>query len=233
MIQINLLPYHLRPIKRTPVPYILAVLLLVVAVAAMAVLFLATQSRIQAQKAQYAQLQSDLDALADVVKQSNELVDLKQQLATKIQTIDEIVKGRILWSRQLWNLSRLAPANIWFKELKVADKTFNEKVTTIDPSTKKPTVKETPVKKSVLQVGGYVVASKDAPGDVSPLARALEQDPEFSSLFRITTTRIEDTEFEEQPVKSFSLEYLIAPQATAPPAGSAAGPAGTQGGGRS
>ena len=39
MITINLLPKHLRPVKRTPIPHILSILVLLAAIAGMVVVF--------------------------------------------------------------------------------------------------------------------------------------------------------------------------------------------------
>jgi len=146
-----------------------------------------------------------------VVNESKRLTALEEELAVKITTINEIIQARILWSRQLWNLDRLAPENFWYSGIKVAKKPYTEQVMVIDPNTKKQVSKEVTVQKPMLQVSGYVVATQGSTSDVSPLALATEQDPEFSSLFQLDTSSLKDTDFEGQPVKSFTLEYFIRP----------------------
>ncbi len=211
MIRVNLLPYHLRPIKRTPVPYILSVAVLLLAVGAMAAVFLGIQGQVAVKQAELDGILNKLSDLQAVVDEYNDLENKKEQLASKIATIDEIVRDRIIWSRQLWNLSRLAPDNFWYREIRVGTKQFREKVPTFDKATKKTVMKDISVSKPILTVSGYVVATEETGVSMSPFARATEQDEEFSSLFQLETSSLKDTEFEEYPVREFSLEYVLTP----------------------
>jgi hypothetical protein len=211
MIRINLLPYHLRPVKRTPLPYLASGFVLVMAVLVMAGIFVSTQREIGATRRELAQYREELAELEAVVQKANELVAQKEQLAEKIDTIDEIVRDRIIWSRQLWNLSRLAPENLWFSEIAVETKHIRERRREMDPKTNTLKTTDVTIQRPVLQVSGYVVGGRDGSNDVSPFALATEQDPEFSDLFQIETSSLKDTDFEGYTVKSFTLEYRIVP----------------------
>lgn len=209
MIRINLLPYHLRPIKRTPIPYIISGLVLIIALLVMAAMFISKQSVIGEKRRLHAEYTEELATLDVIVKKANELAIQKEQLAEKIKTIDEIVRDRITWSRQLWNLSRLAPENLWFSDISVETKHIRERRTEIDPKTNQLKTTDVTIQRSMLKVSGYVIEGPDGSNDVSPFALATEQDPEFSKLFQIETSSLKDMDFEGYSVKSFTLEYRI------------------------
>lgn len=105
MIQVNLLPMHLRPVRRSIVPYLLTAAVVALAVFGMFAVFVADQARLISKNGAKAKLQSELDELKEVIDEYNRLEQTKTQLASKINTIAEITKDRILWSRQLWNMS--------------------------------------------------------------------------------------------------------------------------------
>lgn len=211
MMMINLLPYHLRPIKRTPVPYILSVLALAAAVAGMVMLFLNMQAQIMIVDRDLQRVTKDLADLQEVVDEYNALARQKGQLADKITTIAEIVRDRIIWSQQLWHLSRLAPDNLWYSGVEVGNKTVRETQYQPDPQTKEMKPKEVAVTKPTLKVSGYVIETERGRYDVSGFARAAESDPEFADIFQLDTSSLKDTEFEGFPVREFTLEFLIVP----------------------
>ncbi len=218
MIQINLLPHHLRPIKRSALPYVLCAALLVLVVLGIGVSFVGMQAAIAAMNNELETHNKKMTELQPIVDESNELEALKVQLADKLKTIDEIAKDRIIWSRQLWSLSRLTPDNVWYSEIVVTTKTYQVQEQVIDPQTGKPKVnpqtkqiemKMRPVQRPILRVSGYVVESPDGSQDVSPLTDALTTDPEFTSMFQLEPPSFQNTEFEGFPVKKFTLEFLI------------------------
>ena len=218
MIRINLLPHHLRPVKRTPLPYIACLVLFVVALLGMASSFIATSARIEGEQQQLSSLETELLQLDNIVKESNDLERTKLELADKIRTIDEIVKDRIIWSRQLWLLSKLTPPNFWYSEILVTTKSYPVQEQDIDPTTKKPRIdpttkkiktKTVQVNRPILRVSGYVIDSPDGRQDVSPLTDALTTDAEFSSMFQLEQPSFSTAEFEGFPVKKFTLEFLI------------------------
>ncbi len=218
MIRINLLPHHLRPIKRTPLPYIACAALFVILLLGMFSSYVTTQAQVMAESKHLNQLQTDLQNLQHIVDESNQLEALKLQLADKIKTIDEIVKDRIIWSRQLWLLSKLTPPNFWYSEILVTTKSYPMQEPVLDPQTKKPKInpntnriemKTVQVSRPILRLSGYVIDSPDGNQDVSPLTDALTEDEEFSSLFQLEQPSFSSDEFEGFPVKRFTLEFLI------------------------
>lgn len=214
MIKINLLPLELRPIKRTPVPYILSFLVLFIAVLAMAVLFVQIHGRIGDKRDELAKHEKELKDLEPTVTEWNGLVEMKRQLSEKTETINQIAKDRIVWSKQLWNLSRLTPGNFWYSGMKVDSTMLSEIVATVDPATgeKKETTQKRPV--TYLVVSGYAIEGPDGRKEVSDLPLATENDQEFSKLFRFEELSFNDTEFSEghYPVRKFELRYVVQPK---------------------
>lgn len=211
MININLLPHHLRPIKRTPLPHIASFLVVVLVVGAMGWLFVTTQAKIMGKQSRLDQVNAQLTQLKPVIDEYAQLQKDKQMLARKIATINEIVNGRIIWSRELFNLARLAPSNLWFSGMKVETKIAKEVRTGKDPKTGEPKTETVTVTHPVMTVSGYVVATPSLAANVSGFAQAAEQDAEFSSLFLQENMSVEDTEFEKTPVKKFNLDFRIVP----------------------
>ena len=209
MIRVNLLPYHLRPIRRSPVPYILSALVLVAAIVAMTAAFLAIQLQIADARGQLAKHQEEYDALREVVAEYNNLIDKKEILAKKIATIQEIVSERIIWSRQLFNIARLTPDNVWYSGITEDEKVSREKRLVYNEKTKKEEEKIVRVTRRILKVEGYVIEGTDGSNDIYPLTLEMEQDVEFSSMFQLSLPKLVDTEFEGYAVRNFTLEYHI------------------------
>ncbi len=212
MINVNLLPHHLRPIKRTPLPYIVCFIAVIVAFAVMATVFLEKQGEVHAAQKTLNEHRDLLAALKPIVDEHNQLVQQKQELAKKIETINEIVSDRIIWSRQLWNLTRLLPANFWYSGVSVEMRRFQETITQYNPDTKQDETKQITVMRPVLIVGGHIIPGESGSADLSPFLLTAERDDEFSSLFELETSSFEDAEFEEYPVRTFELEYLVSPK---------------------
>jgi hypothetical protein len=211
MITINLLPHHLRPIKRTPLPYVLSILVVVAVVGAMGWLFVSTQAEIMSNQSNLDNVTGKLAKLQPVIDRYNKLQKDKQILTKKRATIAEIVQGRIIWSRELYNLARIAPANLWYKSMKVETKVAKENRTGKDPKTGEIKTEIVMVKHPVMSVSGFVVATPTLAANVSAFAQAAEQDAEFSKLFLQENMSVEDTDFEGSPVKKFNLDFRIVP----------------------
>ena len=218
MILINLLPHHLRPIKRTPLPYIACAAVFVIAMLGMFSTFVKTQANVMAESRELARLNTEMQNLQKVVDEYKALENRKLQLADRIKTIDEIVKDRIIWSRQLWMLAQLTPKNFWYSEIEVTTKNYPRQEPVLDPQTGKPKVNPTTKKietrviqvaRPILRLSGYVIDSPDGRQDVSPLTDALTQDEEFSSMFQLEQPSFSSDEFDGFPVKRFTLEFLI------------------------
>lgn len=215
MITINLLPEHLRPVKRTPLPYLLGIAFLVATVLGMAFVYIENQRSIATAFAELEQNKQALEELKPVVEAYNRLEEEKKELAVKIETIRDIVRDRVIWSRQLHNINRLAPQNLWFEGITVENKPFKERVPYVDPRTGQTKEKTVRVDRPVLKLEGYVISVDGETPTISPLTLATEQDEEFSERFQLLTTAFADTTFESFPVRSFTLEYNIEfPQTT-------------------
>ena len=209
MIKINLLPHHLRPVTRSPLPYLASGAILVVAILAMMVLWIHVKSQIAAKEGDQIAHQTALDTLKPVVDECNQLADQKLRLADKMSIIQEIVSDRMIWSRQLFNIGRLTPDNFWYSGINEKEKTAKETRLVFDEKTKKEEMKPVTVKHRVLEVSGYVIEGPGGNNDIYPLTLNLEQDKEFAGLFQFSSPKLVDTEFQGYRVRSFVLEYLI------------------------
>lgn len=218
MIIINLLPHELRPIKRTPIPYMLSAICLCVALAAMAWLFLIGHTRISTATATRDAKQVELNKLAEVQHEYDQLNKDKIGIRDTVNVIKEILSDRIIWSKQLHRLAELTPENIWYSRIRVTSQTIQERQIKIDPKTRKPLInkktkeQETELKRikvPVLEVSGYVINDANGESRIAPLTESTEKDPDFSSMFTLNRPQLEDTEFNGYAVRGFKLEYLI------------------------
>ena len=218
MIGVNLLPPHLRPIQRTPLPYIGALAVLGLAIAAMISVFLSGQAAQAATQAQLTKAKADLKELEPVVQEANALTEKKLALQTKILTIQEILADRIIWSRELHRLAALAPENIWFDRVQTTVRNFKEKRQKIDsktgepqinPRTKEIVTENITVKRPVLQVSGFAVTNEQGTAAIAPFADATAGDDDFSKTFELYTSQLKDTEFEGYGVRGFQLDFNI------------------------
>ncbi|MEA3364990.1 MAG: hypothetical protein U9Q79_05060 [Candidatus Hydrogenedentes bacterium] len=217
MITINLLPKHLRPVKRTPIPHILSILVLVAAVVAMGLVFVTVRAQLIVVRNQLAGVNQELGELQGIVDEYDQLLKEKARVADKIKAIEEISSDRIIWSRQLYNLSRLAPDNLWYTEIAVATKKGQKTEPMIgqdgkvvlDPATKQPRMGTVNIDIPVLRVSGYVIETPDGRLDTGSFARATEKDEEFFALFQFEPPRVQDTVYEGYRVREFTFEFVI------------------------
>ena len=126
MITVNLLPYELRPVKRTPLPYFLSGATFVLAVSVVAIVFVKNIADIAGATRTLNEHKAELSRLQPIVEDYNAISEKKLKLAEQVQTINEIASDRIIWSRQLFNLNRLVPDNMWYDEIDVGVKPFTE-----------------------------------------------------------------------------------------------------------
>ena len=138
MIIINLLPENLRPIKRTPLPHLLSLLVLFVALGALAFLFVSKTAEIAGKRGELQAAEAELEGLRDIVEEYNALSAKKQQLENKINVIQEILSDRIIWSEQLHKLATLAPENFWYKRIRETSKSVPVEEVVIDAKTGQP-----------------------------------------------------------------------------------------------
>lgn len=212
MININLLPTHLRPIKRSPIPYLISIAISALLLAAVGAIFVQVTATKYSKLAELTALQEEYKKYESVVNESKKIAADEQKIKDKIATIVEIVSDRIIWSRQLWNLSRLAPPNLWYSGFAEDSKEIKETIEEMDPKTKKMVKKDITKRRALLRVSGYVITTPELQADVNPFLISTEQDKEFSKLFSLQTPSFKDTLFEDRPVKSFTLEFEIKPE---------------------
>ncbi|HUW60198.1 MAG TPA: hypothetical protein VMZ06_04255 [Candidatus Bathyarchaeia archaeon] len=209
MIDINLLPWHLRPIKRSPVPYVASLLAAGLVLLALAGMSVDKQRQIGEQRAILKDSTEKLQTLQDIVDEFERLETQKVELAEKVSIINEILADRIIWSRQLWNVSRLTPDNFWFSSIAVKEKQFTETRKEMNPQTKKEEIKKITVRRPILELTGYVIEGADGTSDINPLTYNMQDDQEFSGIFQLDLPKFQDTLFESYKVRGFTLEYLI------------------------
>jgi hypothetical protein len=217
MIQINLLPHHLRPIKRTPLPHILAILVLIAAIAGMGYLYVAQVAQMAAARERKADIERQLAELQDVIEETERLAAQKLRLQSKVETIREILADRVIWSKQLYRLTELTPENIWYENVSVSQQRVPERHQKVDPQGKpvfdpktgEPVMETRNVYKPIFMVSGYAV--RDVAGDpnVNKFAEQTASDPAFNALFQLQDTRMRDTEYEGYQTRFFSFQYLI------------------------
>ena len=218
MIIINLLPQELRPIKRTPLPHILSVAVLLAAIAGMAFLFLNITRNIAHTKSEIAKANQELEGLRDVVEEYNALSAQKQQLESKINVIQDILSDRIIWSEQLHRLAELTPDNFWYKRIRETSKSVRVERVELDPKTgaevldkdKKPKIIKETVKRPVFEISGYVINNDEGLSQINPLTYNTTQDEAFSKLFTLDTPNLSNEEYNGFAVRGFVLEYNIA-----------------------
>ena len=209
MININLLPWHLRPVKRSPLPYVASLLVAGLAILILAGMWVDKQSRIGEQRAILKDNTGKLQGLQDIVNEYEQLEKQKVELAEKVSIINEILADRIIWSRQLWNVSRLTPDNFWYGSVAVKEKQFTEMRKEINAQTKKEEEKKITVRRPILELKGYVIEGTDGTSDINPLTFNMQDDKEFSGIFQLDLPKFQDTLFEGYKVREFTLEYLI------------------------
>jgi len=218
MIIINLLPQELRPIKRTPLPHILSVAVLLAAIAGMAFLFINITRNIAATNDDIAKANQELEGLRDVVEEYNALSEQKEQLENKINVIQEILSDRIIWSEQLHRLSELTPDNFWYKRIRETSKTVRIERVELDPKTGEevldkdgnPKIIKENVKRPVFEISGYVINNEQGSSQINPLTYNTTQDEAFSKLFTLDTPNLTNEEYNGFAVRGFALEYNIA-----------------------
>lgn len=209
MITINLLPYELRPIKRTPLPYILSGFTLLMALGVIGLVFIKNMSDIGNANETLNQHRAELTDLQPIVEEYNGLTQKKLTLAEQVSTIDEIASGRMIWSRQLFNLNRLCLENMWYESIEVSTQAFPETRLVYNEQTKEQELKTESVPHQVLILKGYVIAGEDGQSATSPFLIASESDQEFSDVFALESQSFKDIELDEEEVREFEFMYIV------------------------
>jgi hypothetical protein len=217
MIRINLLPHHLRPIQRTPLPYILSMAVMIAMFAFMATWFMSVQTEYRDVNEKFRAANTSLETLGPVVQEYNGLVKEKIRLQDKVETIRPILQDRLLWSQWLHQIAKLTPENIWYKRIR----TITRKVQMERPKMSKtgqperdqasglPVIEKVPVDKQFLEVSGFAVEDESGQSSTAALAESTRNDEEFSRKFTMSSPRIEDTDFDGYAVRAFTFEYEV------------------------
>jgi len=217
MILINLLPEELRPIKRTPLPHLLSIAILIAAIVGSGLMFFQTFSKTVTLKRDIAKTEQELDSLSAIVDEYNQLGERKLELQDKVSTIEEILLDRKIWSRHLHRLAQLTPENFWYSGIKETSQTFRENVIKRDPKTGQPVMDKkgepemeiATVQKPVLEISGYIINDEEGRANLNELLQATTEDPEFNANFELFRPSIEDTEFNGFNVRGFTAEFEI------------------------
>ncbi|NLV40785.1 MAG: hypothetical protein GXY15_06110 [Candidatus Hydrogenedentes bacterium] len=217
MIRINLLPHALRPVKRSALPHILSLAVLLLVMSVLGALFMGELGTLAAEGRNLEKAREDLAKLESVVAEHNSLIQEKVQLQDKIETIQKILADRTLWSEWLHQLASLTPENIWYSRVRLLTRKFQEERQKLDKKgqpemdvkTQRPMMEKITVDRSILEVTGYAIEDESMEKNVSKLADSTTIDPKFSEKFTLYTSKIEDTDFEGFAVRKFTFEYQI------------------------
>lgn len=218
MININLLPKELRPVQRTPLPHVLSLLIMVAALAFIANTYVSLNRELDGVERQLERTKSDLAALEPTIREHEELLKQKELLGRKISAIQEILQDRTIWSEQLHQLATLTPENIWYSRIRVTSRKFMEErpainrrtgAPEVDPRTGQPKMARVSIDRPVFEISGYAVDDATGLSSTASLATNTSNDAQFAKLFALYTSKIEDTEYNGFPVRTFSFEYLI------------------------
>lgn len=218
MITINLLPHSLRPIKRTPLPHLLSLAFLVLAVGVMAYLYMDGHGAVQSIQYRQAEIAVRLQSLQAVTDEYERLKEEELRLQSKVGVIEEILLDRIIWSEWLSRLIELMPENVWFQRMWVSLREVVREEVVIDPATGQPVrdprtgrdkVETVRDREYRLNLSGMVKEDDLGNRDVTPLILNTQRDLEFSQVFEHKDARYEDTDFNGAPVRKFTLEYGI------------------------
>jgi hypothetical protein len=231
MIMINLLPHELRPIKRTPLPYIGGVALLIAALVAVAVMFLGMESKIKTVNTEINKCKAEFSKTTDikgedgkpitleqVVDKYEQLFERKDLLELRVSIIKEILSDRIIWSEQLQRLTKLTPDNMWYRRIRVIWQDFKEQQIKknpktgepeLDKKTKQPMLETKTVKKPILEVSGYVIPDEKGSVETNKLFTQLDTDPEFKKQFTDGLPAFNDTTFNNFTVREFTIQFRI------------------------
>ena len=157
MIDINLIPDELKPKERSTLPYVVAfaVCALVGLVIFLNILKLATESfRV---RQQLRTTERELEKLKDIVD-TVELIEKQMKLAEeKKRTIVKITKNNIIWSRQLYELARLIPDNVWIDSIEEEPRQREVTYEAVNPRTKRKETKRRKVTYYVLKLVCYAL----------------------------------------------------------------------------
>jgi len=212
MINVNLLPPELRPLRRSPLPYIVVAIVGAAVVIALLSMYTANRLQIANKQRQLDDLKAELQRVREAAEQVKELEAKEASIAMKDRAIKEITSDRIMWSEQLYYLARLMPEQVWLKDIEVETKSRTIMVDVPDAKEGEPKTKPKVVPYQSLKLTGYALSHAEEIGVnyVGVFVRAIENDPQFSSIFTSPEPRlVKDEEFGDVHVKEFEVNCEI------------------------
>ncbi len=213
MINVNLLPPELRPVRRSSVPYLAVLMAGAVALVALVSIFMASQARIEGKKTSLEDLQAELQHVRQSADKVRKLEAQQAAVAAKSQAIDEITSDRIVWSEQLHHFAKLLPKDIWLQDIEVEHKTRKKTIPIPDAKEGEPTTKQIIVPYKSLKLIGYALSPKEEMGVnlVGELVRVIELDTDsFGVHFKNPEPRlVKDEAFGGAKVKEFEVNCEI------------------------
>ena len=212
MINVNLLPPELRPLRRSGLPYIIVAVAGAVVVIALLSIFMANKLTVANKDAELEGLKADLQRVRESAKQVKELEAKKASVEAKDKAIKDINSDRIVWSKQLSYLARLMPDQVWLKDIEVETKTRTETVPVPDAPEGQPQTKQVAVPYQSLKLTGYALSYKEEMGVnlVGVFVKAIENDTDFTTYFKSPEPQLlKDEEFGGMNVKEFEVNCEI------------------------
>lgn len=212
MINVNLLPPELRPLRRSGLPYIIVAVAGTVVVIALLSIFMANKLTVANKDAELEGLKADLQRVRESAKQVKELEAKKASVEAKDKAIKDINSDRIVWSKQLSYLARLMPDQVWLKDIEVETKTRTETVPVPDAPEGQPQTKQVAVPYQSLKLTGYALSYKEEMGVnlVGVFVKAIENDTDFTTYFKSPEPQLlKDEEFGGVNVKEFEVNCEI------------------------
>ena len=213
MIDINLLPVELRPRPRSPLPYLLTIVLAVAVVIYCLIAFVGKWRTISDFEKRIIKLDEQIAEVHESAEAVKELEAGNRLLNAKQAAISTIMPDRIVWSKVIVMLAELVPEDVWLSDLAVSSKSVPIQVPNPDSQSAQKTVTEY-VSRRKLEVTGYALSLREEEGvnHVGRFVSAMENEqdpnykPEFAALFNNPDPQsVDDAVFEDTPVKEFTI----------------------------
>jgi Tfp pilus assembly protein PilN len=213
MIDINLLPVELRPRPRSPLPYLMTVVLAIAVVSYCLIAFVDKWQTISDFEKRITELDEQIAEVHESAEAVKELEAGNRLLNAKQAAISTIMPDRIVWSKVIVMLAELVPEDVWLSDLAVSSKSVPIQVPNPDSQAAQKTVTQY-VPRRKLEITGYALSLREEEGvnHVGRFVSAMENEqdpnynPEFAALFSNPDPQsVDDKVFEDTPVKEFKI----------------------------
>ncbi len=212
MINVNLLPPELRPLRKSPLPYIVVAIVAAAVVIALVSMYTANQIQVASKQRKLEDLKTELQRVREAAEHVRELEAKEASIAIKDKAIKDITSDSIIWSEQLYYLARLMPEQVWLKGIDVETKSRTIMVDVPDAKEGEPKTKPKVIPYQSLKLTGYALSHAEEIGVnyVGVFVRAIEDDAQFSSIFTSPDPRlVKHEEFGDVHVKEFEVNCQI------------------------